>query len=125
MCQFKRYRRIQSGLNFPLQGIQRFSIKVDNEDQGILSVKLGIPKVNKVGSQFHFDMGRKRLRHLDGEGVTASNTPFTQSNLVSQLISSAGQDKLGRKNPMASLFGNPNFKGRNLFRWSDNECHGL
>ena len=86
MFQFNHLgRTIQSGRDpFP-ERTNRFSVEVDKEDQGILSVKLGIPKVNQVRWQFHFDMGRQWLRHFDGEGVTASNTPFTQSNPVSVL----------------------------------------
>ena len=58
-------------------------------------MKLGICKVNKFESQFHLDMARKRLWHLDGEGVTASNMPFTQSSPVSVLRVLTRKEKFG------------------------------
>ena len=58
-------------------------------------MKLGIGKVNKFESQFHSNMARKRLWHLDGEGITASNRPFTQSSPVSVLRVLTRKEKFG------------------------------
>ena len=58
-------------------------------------MKLGICKVNKFESQFHSDMARKRLWHFDGEGITASNMPFTQSSPVSVLRVLTRKEKFG------------------------------
>ena len=58
-------------------------------------MKLGIGKVNKFESQFHSNMARKRLWHLDGEGITVSNMPFTQSSPVTVLRVLTRKEKFG------------------------------